>query len=184
MARNLAGTEASCKATCGNQGGFNTGCGVYYCCAAKDWQCSGVKACGDLHDCACLTPNVTRPLARMLEETVSLYRGLTTADALDADSIRTTTEFVMLNKDRELVTRCAHQPSLQPAAFACVCKSSTMVCVQLCGVVTRDTDRTLPPQKKPAGTRPIWTRCNRVVTRLTPTTSPTCRFLRLTPTAR
>eukprot|EP00035_Acanthoeca_spectabilis_P014256 m.271234 g.271234 ORF g.271234 m.271234 type:complete len:1102 (+) comp16089_c0_seq11:51-3356(+) len=111
-------TEASCKATCGNQGGFNTGCGVYYCCAAKDWQCSGVKACGDLHDCACLTPNVTRPLARMLEETVSLYRGLTTADALDADSIRTTTEFVMLNKDRELVTRYTTDlDTLQPSSY-------------------------------------------------------------------
>jgi hypothetical protein len=78
---------------------------MYYCCNAQDWQCSGVHKCGNLLDCACVNPNATHRPERMLDETVSLYRGLVNSDAVDANSIRTTTEFVMVEKDRELVTR-------------------------------------------------------------------------------
>ena len=95
-------TEGSCQKTCHKTGGFNI-CpqnkSVYYCCAAKDAGCSGVYACGDLHDCACTAnPQPPGPVL-MLEETVSVFPAGTD------NTIVTSTEYTMAVHDRELVTR-------------------------------------------------------------------------------
>ena len=98
-------TEASCKKTCSDHS-FNTcGDGTYYCCEA--WAkatCGGTHTCatnGGLHDCAC-TPsahNNTGGLDIMLEESVTVFASAATP------MVETSTEFFMLFRDREIVTR-------------------------------------------------------------------------------
>lgn len=94
----------SCKRSCPKNGGFGT-CGsgtnvsMFYCCADAQ-HCSGTFKCpsnGGLQQCACSTPNA--PGSLMLEETVSVY------PTSPAPVVHTTTEFSMVNKGRELVTR-------------------------------------------------------------------------------
>jgi len=98
-------TEASCKKSCSDHS-FNTcGDGTYYCCEA--WAkatCSGTHSCasnGGLHDCACTpsTHNITGALDIMLEESVTVFASASTP------MVETSTEFVMLFQDREIVTR-------------------------------------------------------------------------------
>ena len=99
-------TEASCKKSCSDHS-FNTcGDGTYYCCEAwaKGTTCSGTHSCATnagLHDCAC-TPsahNSTGALDIMLEESVTVFASASTP------MVETSTEFVMLFQDREIVTR-------------------------------------------------------------------------------
>jgi hypothetical protein len=88
---------------------------VYYCCADSQ-QCGGVYACGNLHDCACTTPQVPAD-GVMLKETVTVY-----SDHSAFPMVATETEFSMRLKDRELVTRSVATSDLD-AERACVLRT-------------------------------------------------------------